>query len=385
MDNRKQQTDTPTPGDVPSSAFASVAELSSPPELTRKQRKGRGKRATPSSAFASAEETSPPPELQGNRRKGRKGRGKRATDEEEGASSDEEIFPGAVAMVSEPRDPSARSEPSLIIAELAEPYQEDEELRQRNNELEQADEELRRRNQELELIVNGAVQGTVIVENSGGGDDDQNAASSPSARKGTRFIIRSVLALLLVVGVILGVTIPLTTNSPKACTRLDCLAEILLQNEVSGAEALQDDSSPQFRALRWLTNEDTAVLDLDSTPTMILVERYVLAVLYFATSGESWLTELHFLSASSVCEWNTGERGVVCNEDDSVGEINLSKTKHEEVIVLISKFRIDSPVSSPFCWNRSKSTHGYNSERTRRTYIVDSNEARYVHWFVLLA
>jgi hypothetical protein len=123
------------------------------------------------------------------------------------------------------------------------------------------------------------------------------------------------------------------TQSPTKCTRLDCLAEILLQNEVLDAEALQEDSSPQFQALRWLANEDTAVLDLDSTPTVILVQRYVLAVLYFATSGEAWRDEGNFLSASSVCMWNNGERGVFCNGDDLVVvALDLSKSKHEENI-----------------------------------------------------
>jgi hypothetical protein len=172
------------------------------------------------------------------------------------------------------------------------------------------------------------------------------------------------------------VTIPLTTNNnkdrpsidsvvtptqspaptkspneaPPACTRtsLDCLAEILLQNEVSDAEALQDESSPQFLALRWLANNDTSVLDLDSTPTVILVERYVLAVLYFATSAEGGLNVLNFLTASSVCEW----KGVLCNGDDLVVALLLGKSKHGEVvIILISKFCIDLPVYCPFSFS----------------------------------
>jgi hypothetical protein len=234
----------------------------------------------------------------------------------------------------------------------------------------QEDEELRRRCQELQQIVDDTVMGTAIVKNSGGGDHDQNATSSPSGRKETKCLIGAAFAILLVVGVILGVAIPLTTNknknknspsiassvmptqspaptksptaAPTACprTRLDCLAKILLQNEVADAEALQDASSPQFLALRWLANEDNAVLDMDSTPTDILVERYVLAVLHFATSAEGGLNGLNFLTASSVCEW----RGVICNRDDFVVALNLGKSKHEEVIVLISKFCIDSPV-----------------------------------------
>jgi hypothetical protein len=142
----------------------------------------------------------------------------------------------------------------------------------------------------------------------------------------------------------------------------------LLQNEVSDAEALQDDSSPQFRALRWLANEDTAVLDLDSTPTVILVERYVLAVLIFATIGEGWGG---VLSATSVCEWNMRQRGVFCNEDGFIVSLGLCKSTHEEVPVLISKFCFDSPVSLPFYLDRFDSTHGFHSERTRKTYVVD--------------
>jgi hypothetical protein len=141
------------------------------------------------------------------------------------------------------------------------------------------------------------------------------------------------------------------TATPTACTSRECLlGEILLQNEISGAEALRDDSSPQFQALRWLSsNEDTAVLDLDSTPTVIIVERYILAVLYFATSAEGGLNVLNFLSSSSVCEWNNRGRGVLCNADDLVVALLLGgKSNHEEVIVLISKFRIDSPVYFPF-------------------------------------
>jgi hypothetical protein len=293
----------------------------------------------------------------------------RATDEEDDVSSDEEIRPGAVAVaglftgrtipsfLSEPQGPSALDEQSTIMGELAEPSQEDEELRRRYQELEQ-------------FGSRQAVTGTAIVEHSGAGDHDQNAASSPFGRKERRLLIGAAFALLLVVGVILGVTIPLTTHNdkkspsidlagtptqspaptkaptaaPTACTSLDCLAEILLKYEVADAEVLQDNSSPQFLALRWLANND---LDLDSMPTVLLVERYVLAVLYFATSAEGGLNVLTFLTASSVCEW----AGVVCNDDDLVVALLLGKSKHEEVIILISKFRIDSPVYFPFSFS----------------------------------
>jgi hypothetical protein len=70
------------------------------------------------------------------------------------------------------------------------------------------------------------------------------------------------------------------TAAPTACSIiLDCLAEILLQNEVVNADTLQDESSPQFLALRWLANNDPAVLDLDSCRALcscraVLCHRY---------------------------------------------------------------------------------------------------------------
>ena len=71
--------------------------------------------------------------------------------------------PTAPTVLREPRGPSAIDEPSFIVAELAEPYQEDEELRRRMQELEQEDEKLWRRNQELENVQNRAVTATVII------------------------------------------------------------------------------------------------------------------------------------------------------------------------------------------------------------------------------
>ncbi len=321
--------------DAPLSAFASVEEMTSQPDLQGSQRKGRG--IMPGAVAEAGSFTGP------------RNRSPRH------ASLDEEMRPGAVAVagvftgptspsaLGEPRGPTAIDEQSTIMGELAEPYQEDEKLRRRMQELEQ-------RNQEYENVQSRVVTATVIVENNGAGDDDQNAASSAFGRKDRRLWLGAALALLIFVGVILGVVIPLTTNNdkdspsidsaltptqspapiaaptatPAACTSRECLlGEILLQNEISGAEALRDGSSPQFQALRWLANEDTAVLDLDSIPTVILVERYVLAVLYFATSAEGGLNVLHFLSAALVCEWNNGQtqyssdlRGAVCNEDD---------------------------------------------------------------------
>jgi hypothetical protein len=182
----KQQTDTPKPKDAPSSAFASAEEMPGPPELQGNHRQERERR-----------------ELKANN-----------DEEEKDESSDEEMKPGAVAVAgpgaeamtgvvtgrssptspsvfNEPPGPSAIDDQSTIMGELAEPSQEDKELR--------------RRCQELQQIVDDTVMGTAIVKNSGEGDHDPSATSSPSGRKEKRCLIGAAFAILLVVGVMLSV------------------------------------------------------------------------------------------------------------------------------------------------------------------------------------
>jgi hypothetical protein len=215
----KQKTDTPTPGDTPSSAFASAEEMSHASEQLkrkerkkrkkrkeRKERKGSGKGATgeeedalsdekiiPRAAAEAGAFTGPtngtpghktamshPPERQGSHRHKGEQWESRINIEEEDASSDEEMRPGAAAeagaftgpilgpsILSEPRGPPSAIDkrPSLIISEL---------------EASQGEEELRRRMQELEhsfeRMASGVVLGTGSVDNTVGGDHDKNAA-----------------------------------------------------------------------------------------------------------------------------------------------------------------------------------------------------------------
>jgi hypothetical protein len=115
--------------DAPLSAFASrPPELQANQQKQREEREGRGKRASPrdawSLALASADEMHHPHELQGIHRQERKGSEVRETNEEEDASSDEDIKPGAVSVAgvfTGPKEsPLHRDKaPSLIIAKLA--------------------------------------------------------------------------------------------------------------------------------------------------------------------------------------------------------------------------------------------------------------------------
>jgi len=82
--------------------------------------------------------------------------------------------------------------------------------------------------------------------------------------------------------------------------------------------AFDDPTSPQSQALEWLESDPIALSEDRSTKTVL--QRYILAVLYFATSGPNWYWP--YLSSDDVCTWNTWNTtyptGVLCIEDHGI-------------------------------------------------------------------
>eukprot|EP00586_Coscinodiscus_wailesii_P003137 CAMPEP_0172489714 /NCGR_PEP_ID=MMETSP1066-20121228/19923_1 /TAXON_ID=671091 /ORGANISM="Coscinodiscus wailesii, Strain CCMP2513" /LENGTH=353 /DNA_ID=CAMNT_0013257791 /DNA_START=76 /DNA_END=1134 /DNA_ORIENTATION=- len=96
--------------------------------------------------------------------------------------------------------------------------------------------------------------------------------------------------------------------------------------QISDNDALHDWTAPQGRAFQWIVNEDARMV---LAKDVYLIQRYVLAVLFFATSGNSWHNgDLHWLSAVHECFWMKKIKGrpmgvVECNDDRRVTYIEL--------------------------------------------------------------
>lgn len=103
--------------------------------------------------------------------------------------------------------------------------------------------------------------------------------------------------------------------------------------EVSSASRLLDEDTPQYRALTWMVNEDDPRI-LDPITSLgkgndiayyeQVIDRYVMALLYFSTGGPNWRLDYNFLSATSICEWNDGgagsaTEGVTCSTGGEKG------------------------------------------------------------------
>lgn len=108
--------------------------------------------------------------------------------------------------------------------------------------------------------------------------------------------------------------------------RFDTLLNRIGSLVADDEDELTDGSSPQYDAMDWLVNDDPAELDFDATSTSILIERYALAVLYFALDGDSWDSSYGFLSEDDVCDWNGPgsdfTQGVLCS-GGSIYELTL--------------------------------------------------------------
>lgn len=105
-------------------------------------------------------------------------------------------------------------------------------------------------------------------------------------------------------------------------------AEIRIKiEELSTAELLEQIGTPQNKAFRWLTRTDDRRLAADDPG---LAQRYILAVLWFATKGASWRhSELEWLSPRHECEWTTSVRqarlGVLNCKDDKITRLHLGE------------------------------------------------------------
>lgn len=94
--------------------------------------------------------------------------------------------------------------------------------------------------------------------------------------------------------------------------------------------ASQTEDSAITQALQWMINEDHN-FEVGRTQPDTLIERFILAVFYFATSGPTWEYEWEegpnylssvFLSNTTVCDWRgidgLDDQGVFCDADSRV-------------------------------------------------------------------
>lgn len=93
----------------------------------------------------------------------------------------------------------------------------------------------------------------------------------------------------------------------------------------SGYLAGHHASDPRTLALNWLLNEDGGS-DITKDSTAYLLQRYAMAVFYFAMDGDNWNRNTTFLTDASVCNWGSSYGdGATCNGAGQVTSFRLCK------------------------------------------------------------
>lgn len=150
------------------------------------------------------------------------------------------------------------------------------------------------------------------------------------------------------------------------------------------SSALEEDNgaTPQKKAFYWLASFKD-VNDMDHT---MLMQRYSLAVFYYATNAvqtpysdkpKPWISAHLWLSASHVCEW----KGIVCNEQDHVSAINLERNNltgslpQELAIIASTLHTID--LTSNLIYMEQDMYDVFHSLTQLHTLLMDDNYLMY--------
>jgi hypothetical protein len=129
--------------------------------------------------------------------------------------------------------------------------------------------------------------------------------------------------LLVIVGVSVllaatwGIVALVTSDAEHVNTRrVNSIHAMIIDQGITSEADLESVGTPQYHAVQWLANVDGAKLRVDNAH---LMQRYVLAVLFYSTAGTeehvhpegNWNSQQAWLSSSGYCIWE----GIECETD----------------------------------------------------------------------
>lgn len=110
------------------------------------------------------------------------------------------------------------------------------------------------------------------------------------------------------------------TMSPEARLAYitDIVANVSEAQTLSGMATFDMEGSPQYKALQWITMGDANQVGVDETDRII--QRYVLAVLFYSTNGDNWVNQFEFMTQDNECAWSGA---LQCNSKGLITDIDL--------------------------------------------------------------
>ncbi len=105
----------------------------------------------------------------------------------------------------------------------------------------------------------------------------------------------------------------------------------ILGPDISPLDKLTNPGTAQYKALHWLADKDERHLGVPKSgiESQKLIQRYVLAVIFYSNHGKGWSQHLNFLTGKDECDWNdVDEEGFfsgagACNDNGHVTTLAL--------------------------------------------------------------
>lgn len=131
-----------------------------------------------------------------------------------------------------------------------------------------------------------------------------------------RFWYMVLFTSLLIIVAVIAVAVAVSQNGNLSSNQKE-ISDIIIS--LSGKEEISNKYSSQRKAYTWMVHEDKYFKDNETLDRNSVVQRYVLAVFYYATNGPLWKTN-NWLKGG---ECSDGWTGIQCNNDGRVLSLTL--------------------------------------------------------------
>jgi hypothetical protein len=133
------------------------------------------------------------------------------------------------------------------------------------------------------------------------------------------------------------ISMPTPTPSPSAgnTRAFDSIATFLSTFTTVDDQHFQDPTKPQYQAISWMADIDTLDYSIPESSKVDgyfdFIQRYALAVLFYATNGNQWDDSSYFLQSTHACTWNYQ----ALMTKDAVMNVGVKCNGRKEVTALI--------------------------------------------------
>jgi hypothetical protein len=169
----------------------------------------------------------------------------------------------------------------------------------------------------------------IVTVEDGHSDGEKGNRRGLAINKRTIACATTVLVIVVVAVVVIAVLVSKSNRAPATsqsnssqASALQAFRTVLLNHNVSSSQDLEQYGTPQNEALNWLVNIDTFLNE--SSTVESIIDRYVLAVVYYSDDGVQWINQSDFLSSSSICAWHNVTTGAFCTTAMNVSHGNYT-------------------------------------------------------------